>query len=197
MSNNLSSNVSDSDNNSRNLLSFFKNPYKQIKQITITRPINNEQILPLSSSCGIGIDKWDRIDSQADDFLPWGDNLQQKQNKDTRILFQNINGLSTKNLSKWKTSLEWLKKNDTDIVGLAEPCINVQNPRTLSKYLSAISTFGDRAIGHFAHNTNPSESSYQPGGSFILCTQAWKSRIVQKIQDSREWGRFVGYTYRL
>jgi hypothetical protein len=54
--------------------------------------------------------------------------------------------------------LEWLKKNETDIVGLAEPNINVQNPKCVQQYLDRLKIFGDRSTGTFSNSTNPSES---------------------------------------
>jgi hypothetical protein len=136
-------------------------------------------------------------DINADDLLPWGDDIQEKSSDDTRIFFQNINGFSTKNLSKWNMSLDWLRQHTVDIAGMAEPNLNVQNPKTVHIYSSKLQQFGNRSTCVFAKNTNPSESSYQPGGSFIMCNEAWKSRIVDIIHDKRQWGRYVGYTFRL
>jgi hypothetical protein len=176
---------------------FFKNPYKKIKKILLNVTNLNENSTPLLSSSAERGDIMDRHDIQADDLLPWGDDIQAKQASDTRIFFQNINGFSTKNITKWSSSLEWLRNNETDIVGLAEPNVNVQNPKCVQQYLNKLKLFGTRSTGLFSNNTNPSESHYQPGGTFMMCKETWKSRIVATIQDSRQWGRFVGYTYRL
>jgi hypothetical protein len=57
----------------------------------------------------------------------FGDQLLNKDNKYTRIYFQNINSVQPQNYNKWKDSLEWIKSKKIDICALAEPCINAQN----------------------------------------------------------------------
>jgi hypothetical protein len=123
--------------------------------------------------------------------------MQEKHHEHTRVFFQNINGLSTKDFSKWHTSLEWLRTNNVDLTGLAEPCINTKDPNVRTSYSSKITTYQQRSYIKFAPNNNPSDTRYQPGGSLMLCSEQWRSRIVQTLVDKRMWGRYVGFTFRL
>jgi hypothetical protein len=168
------------------------NPYKTLKKILVNTSTSASKTVTYTPKHG----KHNILTSLADNKC-WGDSLQSKQDGSTRIYFQNINGLSTKDHSKWLHTLSWLKDNNVDIAGLAEPCINTNDIRVLNSYSSKISMFQNRSFIKFSHNHSPSESKYQPGGSLILCSAQWKSRIVNIIQDQKKWGRYVGLTFRL
>jgi hypothetical protein len=189
--------VSDVGHSDQHPLHFIKNPYQKLKKIILNDSVSSEHNVPLYSVQDVGHDMLENRDVCAEDILPWGDDIQEKLQDDTRIFFQNINGFSTKNLAKWNMSLEWLRQKSVDIAGMAEPNLNVQNPKTVHMYSNKLTQFGNRSTGTFAKNTNPSESYYQPGGAFIMCNESWKSRIVEIIHDKRQWGRYVGYTFRL
>jgi exonuclease III len=181
-----------SDNTSNTI----KNPYKKIKKLVITGSTN--LVRPCSSFTQLeDTGKRSTTIPLPDTKNFWGDQLQTKDQHITRIFFQNINGLSTKDYNKWITSLEWLKEHDVDIAGLAEPCVNVSDNRTRRSYSSKIKFFNERSYIQFANNTNPAESKYQPGGSLLLTNEVWRSRIVHQINDKRQWGRYVGSTFRV
>jgi exonuclease III len=199
MSNCTRNSVTPSDT-SRRAIPYISNPYRTIRQIFINNPATSTPTIQTDNLEDPRTDtQLHQItqDLNQSDSLPWGDSLQKKSQTSSRFFFQNINGLCTKNYTKWANSLEWLHKADIDIVGIAEPCINTQNLLVKQKYLDKVHLFGKRSVATFSENTNPSESLYQPGGSLILCKENWKSRIVQKLQDPRKWGRFVGHSYRL
>jgi hypothetical protein len=185
------------DNSNSGIRGFLKNPYKTIKKFSINKSVLPDPIDFVSNSSTIGSEQVVGLPPCTEADTPWGDNLDKKNQSSTRLFFQNINGLSTKNHSKWTTSLEYLHHHQVDIAGIAEPCINVQNKRAVSSYLNKLSKFGPRSTASFSENTNPCERAYQPGGSLILCQETWKSRIVRNIQDERQWGRYVGYSFRI
>jgi hypothetical protein len=171
------------------------NPYKKLKNIVLSKDNTSgsnisssllNSYLPINDSQPIQI-----ATSQS-----WGDSLQSKNQKHTRLFFQNINGISTKDTCKWMSSLDWLNKNSVDIVGLSEPNINTTDKRTMHSYCSKINIYNERSYIKFATNNNPSESKYQPGGCLLLCTEQWRSRIIYQFQDERLWGRYVGFTFR-
>jgi hypothetical protein len=173
------------------------NPYQKLKNIVIRDSTNsvNYNSSYLSSLNHVATTTQKALPPLAS--LTWGDTMSPKTPTHTRLFFQNINGLSTKDYSKWLNSLDWMRQNEIDVAGLAEPCINVKDPRVLHSYTSKLDVYGKRSYIKFSDNSNPSESKYQPGGSAILCVQNWRSRIVQQHQDIRQWGRFVGFTFRL
>jgi hypothetical protein len=150
------------------LQNFIINPYKKIKNIVI-------QDKPNSVNCTSSIaslitrksTQQHNLSSNATDF--WGDPISEKHSSHTRLFFQNINGLSTKDYSKWLSSLQWLKLNNIDITGIAEPCINTSDIRVTQSYSSKINTYGQRSYIQFSHNTNPAEYKYQPGGGQHCC----------------------------
>jgi hypothetical protein len=172
----------------------IKNPCQKLKNIVI----RNKQSSNYSSTSYTSSTKEKTKISCSDKHTRyWGDIMQAKHPDHTRVFFQNINGLSTKDFSKWHTSLEWLRNNNIDVTGLAEPCINTRDPHVRNSYSSKINTYQQRSYIKFAPNTNPSDSRYQPGGSLMLCSEQWRSRIVRTTVDQRKWGRFVGFTFRL
>jgi hypothetical protein len=172
----------------------IKNPYRKLKSIVI----RNTKSSNYSSSLYTPLTKPSKsIVCSTKHMEYWGDTIQKKHPNHTRVFFQNINGLSTKDFSKWLTSLEWLRENEVDLTGIAEPCINTSDPHVKTSYSSKINIYQQRSYIKFSPNTNPSDSRYQPGGSLMMCSEPWRSRIVQTIIDKRKWGRFVGFTFRM
>jgi hypothetical protein len=181
---------------SGSLVSKILNPYRKLKNIIVTdtnTPVNYNSL----ASCLVRRKKSHSQNVSAGATKGWGDNMYPKQQNHTRIYFQNINGVSTKDYSKWLATLDWLRSNEVDIIGLAEPCLNTQDPLVKQSYNSKLSYFGDRSFMQISPNTNPSESKYQPGGSLMICNEVWRSRIVNRIIDPRRWGRYIGFTFRL
>jgi hypothetical protein len=127
----------------------------------------------------------------------FGDKLIEKDSKDVRIYFQNINSIQPRNSEKLKDIIKYLKEHQINICGLAEPCANSTNKKTINLLKTTTYNYYTRGTISLSKNNNPSANAYQPGGSALLADEIWSSKKIEDIQDHRHWGRFVGSTYRI
>jgi hypothetical protein len=175
-----------------------ENPYSKPQQIKIHEP--TIQPSPGNSPSGNQVESsTDQLESnrQVKDNFAWGDTISTKTNHLTRVYFHNINGLQAQNMQKWTDILHWLVDKSVDICGLAEICSNTTDKILKQTLHSTASTFFSRSTVLFSSNTNPTASAYQPGGCLLLSSETWKSRIIQRIDDKRKWGRYVGNIFKL
>jgi hypothetical protein len=133
---------------------------------------------------------------------PQGDILEEKQQNHLRIFFQNINGLHAPKLDKWIATINKMLELGIDITAICETCINWHKKRLKSKYQSCLqnrSSFGKLVNPHLV--TSPIDIPYKedrvPGGTAMITSGPWTSRIENPIKDLFNMGRWCGNTYRL
>jgi hypothetical protein len=81
------------------------NPYRKITNIAITDLSNPA---PTSIPLPVYTRKHGTTNAlcNREDIEAWGDPIHSKNTQHTRLFFQNVNGLSTKDYAKWINSLE-------------------------------------------------------------------------------------------
>ena len=99
---------------------------------------------------------------------PWGDEIGKKDPMSMRLYFQNINGLSTQNLSEnWIDILDIMETNQVDMYGLAETNIT-WNPTIKNmlfhKLRQHVSSNKNSVKLVSATCDDPTHGIYQPGG---------------------------------
>jgi hypothetical protein len=128
--------------------------------------------------------------------IKW-DTLEEKQQDQLRIFFQNINSLRPNNTDKWEATIKQLFEFKADIVGFCETCCNWK--KTALKKLFQIKA--NRILKNPMITTTTTtlnyEENYLPGGCCQITTNSWTTRSESKIYDDFRLGRWIGNSYRV
>lgn len=127
-----------------------------------------------------------------------GDSSDRKDKKDFRLVSQNINGLSSKTLDKWKATIERIDLLEADVVGLTKTCVN-WNINSTNKIYSNIlqKKFKQSTLTTSKIANKMNKKIYLPGGTLSLTANKMVNRIESDIQDKYGMGRWTGTTYQL
>jgi hypothetical protein len=92
-----------------------------------------------------------------------------------------------------------MTKHNIEICGLAKTNTNwdyknTKDEITQKAKLAFQNSTINFSINQFCHDDS---TRYQPGGNIQICTNHWTGRIVSRIDDPKEMGRWTGQKYRL
>ena len=118
--------------------------------------------------------------------IHWGDDIEiPTDSQHIRIYFQNINSISNKTMKKWNTIIDNMKKFDCSIFGLAETCVDWDNPQTKERYNKSLRNKckSNRLTG--SKNKCKKFSNQIPGGTLT----ATIGNISARVQGPRIYSR--------
>lgn len=162
------------------------------RTIADSYPSNNQQLITKHNTT-----TYDTLCNLPNKNTHWGDPLNDKQPNTIRLFFQNINSIQCYSMEKTKQSMINLQHIGADIIGLAETCINWKvksNKHNISTTIRGTYKHHAMSIPTIATATN---SKYLPGGTLSLVTDKWANRVIEKITDTDEMGRWTGFKLRL
>ena len=126
---------------------------------------------------------------------PWGRLPTEKAANSSRIIFNNVNGISTwNNLSDMEYLAEACEQHQGDLIGLAETNLPWHDPmirdtfmQKLLKYWKSFKVAVCSSIHH------PAAQRYQPGGTAMIVREPWK-RYTRMSRDPSGMGRWTEAT---
>ena len=128
----------------------------------------------------------------------WGDIIGTKNERSLRLYFQDINGLSTKELQEaWIDILHTMENLDVDMFGLAETNINWTPNITnyLYQQLRKNVSYGSRQLKLVSASCeDPTSTLYQPGGVCHVSLGEVSGRIGHLGKDPHGLGRWTYMT---
>ena len=146
----------------------------------------------------------DIFDTKDDQNIPignnekWGDDIKEKNERTLRLYFQNINGLSTAELTEdWMDIYTIMEDHNVDIYGLAETNITWTPTVThnLHSKLRLYNGGGSNQIKMSQSSCDdPTLSTYQPGGVCQVARNKVVGRIGKYGNDPHSLGRWAYMT---
>jgi ribonuclease HI len=126
-----------------------------------------------------------------------GHSWQQKDKKDLRIYYQNINSLSPPNVNKWKDTITRMNELSTDIVGLSETSVNWEKNKLQQKFQQVLNKDNRNHKMVVSSIKTILTNDYLPGGTAAMINGKWSSRHVADITDPSGMGRYCGFKIRI
>jgi hypothetical protein len=114
-----------------------------------------------------------------------------------RFLYQNINGLRIKTFDKWMATVVRMFDLQCDLVGLNETCTNWKLHTIKQRCLRILQTIFKNSSIIVSTNPVTSDTPYLPGGTATVSLGVWNSKILQKLYDPTNMGRWTGASYSL
>jgi hypothetical protein len=178
--------------------------FKKVNNIVETQIPTTETTSPLCSQVGIyhtikntHVDQEAIEDNNRNDHTAKGNSHKDKQQKDFRFFYQNINSLSPQNCDKWKSTLIQMKELKIDLLGLSETCTNWNNVKIKNKFVKTLKRQDrNHTISTSSIDTELLQN-YIPGGTATILNGNWLSRFSDNIEDKSGMGRWSGVKIRV
>lgn len=128
-----------------------------------------------------------------------GDDFDEKNKGDIRIIYQNINSLRPPTLDKWRSTLDRIEFLNADIVGLCKTSVNWNNNKTCQIYSNILNNKFKKSTIVFSNipKFNKYQNTYLPGGTLSMTVNDIIDKSVSAIDDKNYMGRWTGNTYQL
>jgi hypothetical protein len=133
----------------------------------------------------------------AKQYIHWGGPTSTPlPNNTTRMYYQNINGVGTRNLSNGFVNMYTHMKTTESAIC----CYTETNPDWTQYWIKQINedhgrkVFHNAIFGYSCHNT-PSKNAYKPGGTMMVATGQLASRHLESGTDASGMGRYSFQTF--
>jgi len=114
----------------------------------------------------------------------WGDPMANIADDTIRILYQNVNGLSTSSSVYEEVKLNIVRLG-SHLTTMSETNLNWQNHKTRDTWESTLQReYADMLFSHSSCNEGSSTTSYQRGGTSMVCNSRLGSRLLEKGSDA-------------
>lgn len=138
-----------------------------------------------------------RLEQRLKENRAFGDSIINSKENCTRILFQNINSIRPKSMTKWDQTLRVMKERQIDILGLAETSANWKLSALVRQFQTTTRKHFSKSVLSTSSNCTISDNEYFPGGTATLSLEKWTGHFINHLHDEQKMGRWSGQKLRL